>query len=148
MGRKSPTFEANSTDTGRSGGSFPREAETVDDLEAHESPFLRLFSPRSKAAIVDALLSAGGEPKTVSELSEMNEHVTSSSFNRHRDDLEAYGLLEQDGKRGNARVYSINTSHPLAQSLKMVENVILYGKTPMVLDEEYVGEPDENVDSE
>lgn len=132
--------------TDGSGGEYPAEddvVESLEELENHQSPFLRLFSPRAKAAIVDALLEAGGEPKTVSELTEMNEHVTTSSFNRHRDDLEEYGLMVRCGKRGNAQTYAIDTDHPLAQALKMVENVILTGQTPVVLDEEYIGAPGE-----
>lgn len=95
---------------------------------------------------MDALLEERGEPRTVSELAEINEHVTSSSFNRHRDDLEDYGLLKTCGKRGNAQTYAIDVEHPLSQALLMVENMILYGKTPVVIDEQYIDEPGEDYD--
>lgn len=127
-------------------GTYPTEDEVVRslaELEEHQSPFLGLFSPRAKAAIIDALLDAAGEPKTVSELTEMNEHVTTSSFHRHHDELETYGVIVRCGKRGNAQTYAINSEHPLVQTLKMIENVILTGQTPILLEEEYIGTPGE-----
>lgn len=135
--------------TDGAGGDYPTEDTVIDSLEeaqALDSPFLGLFTPRAKAAIVDALLEERGEPRTVSELAEINEHVTSSSFNRHREDLEDYGLLKACGKRGNAQTYAIDVEHPLSQALLMVENVITFGKTPVVIDEQYIGEPGENYD--
>lgn len=117
--------------------------ETMEQVRAIESPFEKLLSPRSRVAILDVLVEEGGRALTVQEMVDRSDQITTSSFNRQKDDILEYGVIVEAGKRGNAQTYALNADHPVAQALKMVDNLLTWGKTPLLVDEEYLGQPGE-----
>lgn len=112
----------------------------VTSPEGMRSVFERVLTPRTRAAIIDVLVNARGEALSVSQMVDENTQVSTSSFERHKDDLLAYGLIVEAGKVGNAQTYALNTEHPGAQLLAMFDNVMLWGETPMMLDEQFINE--------
>lgn len=128
---------------------FPDEVtETVEEAKNSESRFEQVFSTPAKVAIVNVLLKTGGEPLTASEIVEASGEISTASFSRYRDELIEDGILETRGKRGNAQLYSLDVESPAAQALKMVETLLGFGKTPLYLDEQYIGEPGEEYEAE
>ena len=134
-----------------SGGDYPRPRDAVLDSsvgpddggividpQQHESPFKRLFGAPTKVAILDVLLSAPNRELTASEIVDQRDDLSRSSFDRQREDLLEFGVLVETGKTANARTYALNTDHPTTQVLQMLQNVILTGWTPMVLDEDRI----------
>ena len=118
------------------------ESEDTDGADAYRTVFEDLLTPRTRAAILDVLVEARGQPLSVTQMTRENPNVSSSSFDRHRDDLLAYGVMEKAGKVGNAMTYRLSRTHPAAQLLAMLDNIMLYGETPMLLDEYFVSGED------
>lgn len=128
---------------------FPDEvSETVEEAKHSKSRFEEVFSAPAKVAIVDVLLKTGAEPLTTSEIVEASGEISRASFSRYRDELIVDGVMAERGKRGNAQLYSLDVESPVAQALKMVDNLIGWGKTPMLVDEEYIGSPLDSSDDE
>ena len=105
--------------------------------------FAQLFTPKSRALILDVLVSERGDALTVSEIVDYSTGgLAKSSVHNHIDDLITLGVVEDAGKKGNAQTYQLNTSHPVAQLLAMLDNVLMWGRTPTLLDEAFVFEGD------
>lgn len=117
-------------------------AEGEGEEKEHRTVFEDLLTPRTRAAILDVLVAARGEALTVSQMTRENPSVSTSSFERHRGDLLDYGVMEKAGKVGNAMTYRLNTAHPAAQLLAMLDNILVYGETPLMLDDYFVSEAD------
>lgn len=112
----------------------------VTSPEEMMSVFEEILTPRTRAAILDVLVYARGEALTVSQMADENPRVSASSFDRHKDDLLDFGLMVEAGKIGNAMTYALNTDHPGAQVLAMLDNVMLWGETPMMLGKQFINE--------
>ena len=119
---------------------FPENDEPITDVEDMGSKFEKMLTPRTRAAIIDTLVEARGDALSVKQMTEQNPHISTSSFERHRDDLIAYGVMEEAGKVGNAMTYRLRTEHPAAQLLAMLDNILMYGETPQMLDDYFVSE--------
>lgn len=105
--------------------------------------FAQLFTPKSRALILDVLVSERGDALTVSEIVDYSTGgLGKSSVHNHIDDLITLGVVEDAGKKGNAQTYQLNTSHPVAQLLAMLDNVLMWGRTPTLLDEAFIFEGD------
>jgi hypothetical protein len=124
-------------------GLFPRRDETADPDSAADvaTAFERLFAPRTRAGVIDVLWSDPERAWTVAEIVDHSGNVSTSGFERHKDALLSTGVVQEAGKKGNAQTYRLNTRHPVAQLLVMLDTVIGYGRTPMLLEEQFVGEP-------
>ena len=118
--------------------------DTGDDNKDDEyrTEVFELMTPRSRGAIVDALLQMADEPRTAREIADAHSDVTVPSFNRHRDALRDFGVLLESEKRGNAQTYRLNTNHPTVQLLGMINQVYNHGTTPPLLDEKFYRESD------
>lgn len=105
-----------------------------------QSVFRRLFTPKSRAVIIDALLGYRGEPATVRQIvdHDLEGGLSTSSFNRQRDALLDLGVMVETGKQGNAMTYALNTEHPVVQLLVMMENVVEWGETPQLLEDQFL----------
>lgn len=106
-----------------------------------KTPFVELFTPRARALILDALIGAH-EPLTAAEICE-HAGIDRSTFSAHEEVLGVLGVLESPGKKGNARVYTLDTDHPAAQLLIMLDTVIRHGRAPLLLEEQFIGDPAE-----
>ena len=116
----------------------------IDDLadsDVETSAFRALFDPPARAAILDALLISHPDPLTASEICEVSG-ITKSPFYDQIDYLLVAGVVHEAGKRGNAQTYVLATGHPVAQLLAMAKEVQTRGQTPMLLEDQFVGEPD------
>ena len=110
-----------------------------------KSLFERLFTPKSRALILDALLGDRGDPMTVRMIVDRHESLSTSGFHRHKEALLDHGVMIEADKRGNAQQYALNINHPIVQLLAMFENIAMGGRTPPLLDEQFVfrGDKDE-----
>lgn len=113
-----------------------------DDID----PFRALFTPRSRGEVLHALLGVK-EPLTAAEFCDRH-NISRSTFGDHIDVLVAAGVVEEAGRRANAQTYRRNSAHPVTQLLIMAETAQSTGFTPLLLDEEFIGTPGENVDPE
>lgn len=119
---------------------FNRIVEYQAERESMKSPLEELLTPRNRMATIDALLTAT-EPQTAREIADM-ANIDVSTFNdSHRDFLLEAGVLKQPGKKGNARVYTLNDAHPAVQLIRMLDTVIRHGVTPDLLDDQFVDDP-------
>lgn len=124
----------------------PRDYSEPDDLITYyrsdgfveryggETVFRHLFTPKSRALILDALLAAEGEALSARQIAAWNDDLSVSGVNRHRDVLVDFGVMVENGKVGNAMSYRLDESHPISQLLSMLANVTVAGETPMNLD--------------
>lgn len=110
--------------------------------EEYRTEVFELMTPRTRGAIVDALLQAPDDTRTAQEIADAHSGVTVPSFNRHREVLEEFGILLEAGKRGNAQTYRLNTNHPAVQLLGMINQVYNHGTTPPLLDEKFYRDRD------
>lgn len=115
---------------------------TVEDAADAETPFTALLAPETRVRIIGALLEAGGEPLSVARLCEI-AGVSKASFARHKTALLTVGVMREADKVGNAQRYALDVDHPAAQVLAMLDNVLTWGQTPELLEEQFIGEPGE-----
>jgi len=105
-----------------------------------DSLLAMIFTPRARARILDALVGAHTEALSAAQICERAD-VGTSSFDRQKDALLDLGVLEEAGMVGNAQTYRLNRAHPVAQLLGMLDQVLRFGTTSMLLDERFVGTP-------
>ena len=122
-----------------------------DVLEQYNGPdrepgalFVQLFTPKSRALILNVLVSDRDEALTVSEIVAQEDELAKSNVHDHIDTLLDLGVVERPGKKGNAWTYRLNDDHPVAQLLAMIETVFMWGRTPQFLDEAFVFEGDQD----
>ena len=102
-----------------------------------EPIFAQAFTPKTRALILDVLVSERGGALSAQMIADHHDDLSVSGVNRHRDALRDLGLIEEAGKVGNAMTYALNTRHPAAQVLAMLDNIFMWGETPMILDEQF-----------
>lgn len=107
------------------------------------SAFTQLFAPKTRALILDVLVGERGGALTAREIADRRGDLSVTGVNRHRDALHDPGVLVETGKRGNAQTYALATEHPVAQVLVMLDDLLLWGETPVSLDERFVADSDE-----
>ena len=110
-----------------------------DDTEA-TSAFEALFAPRARVAILEVLLTVHPEKLPTEEIVERAPVGKSSIYSRI-DYLVESGVVVTGDAPGGTTVYGLNTNHPVAQLLMMLKTVQTHGSTPMLLDEQFIGEP-------
>lgn len=104
--------------------------------------FAQLFTPKSRALILNALVAQPDEGLTVSEIVGQADGLGKSSVHNHIDALVDLDIVVDAGMKGNARTYRLNTAHPIGQLLTMIENVFMWGRTPQNLDEAFLFDGD------
>lgn len=109
------------------------------ESDQHYTLFRDLFTPRARAIVLDVLLGTD-QPLSAAQICEEGE-ISTTTFNDHRGALLDLGVIRRAGKVSNATTYELDRGHPAAQLLKMLDNVLRFGSTPMVLDERFVGIP-------
>lgn len=102
------------------------------------SAFSQLFTPKTRALLLDVLVGERGNALTVREIVDRHPDLSVTGVNRHREALLDLGVLVRDGKRGNAQTYALATEHPVAQVLVMLDDLLQWGETPVRLDERFV----------
>ena len=112
-----------------------------EESDTEDSDLVQLLTPESRFRTLDALLSVAGDAMTERNVAEQ-AGISQSSANRHLKALITEDLVQQVEKVGNARRYRANTGHPLVQLLAMADNIIRFGRTPSILDEHWVGDPE------
>jgi hypothetical protein len=105
-----------------------------------KSVFRSLFVPKSRALILDALISARGDALSAQIIANHHDDLSVSGVNRHREALLDQGVVVEAGKVGNAMTYQLNEHHPVVQLLAMLDNIVMWGETPMLLNEEFIAE--------
>lgn len=144
--RQQPTDTENSTD-----GLTPadvralrptKQTEHDDNTSpaATKSDLAEILTPETRFLVLDSLIASGGDLMTVSQIGDA-AGVSQASVSRHVNTLEEYGVVEQGEKMGNARTYRANVDHPLVQLLVMADNVVRFGSTKHLLDDQFLGEP-------
>lgn len=108
-----------------------------------ESIFVQLFTPKTRALILDVLVSERGDPFTARRIVDHHDALSTTSFNRHKQALLDLGVMVKADKQGNAQRYALNTKHPIAQLLAMIDNIGMWGETPQLLGEQFLTESDE-----
>lgn len=145
MSRNSIRGRDDETDEGRMAPRDVREShqdvvEYLHEEESDETPFEALFAPRGRIKIFDGLLQAHPEPWTASEISEW-AGMDVSTFTAHRDFLLMTDVIEEAGEKAGAQTFRLNPQHPVAQLVSMIDTVFGHGKTPILLEEQFIGEP-------
>lgn len=107
------------------------------------SAFRRLFTPKTRALVLDVLVSERGDALTAQEIADHHEDLSVTGVNRHREALVALGVIVEDGKRGNAMTYALARHHPVAQVLAMLDDLLMWGETRPSLDEQFVTDADQ-----
>ena len=107
------------------------------------SAFSQLFTPKTRALILDVLVSERGTALSVQEIADQHEDLSVTGVNRHRDALLDFGVMVDAGKRGNATTYALATDHPVAQVLIMLDDLLQWGETPVSLDEAFTSDSDQ-----
>lgn len=118
----------------------PNSSDSEDD--DYRTSVFNLMTPRTRGAIVDALLQAGDTEMTAQQLADSHSGFTVNSFNNHRDTLLDFGVLVKTGHRGNATTYRLNTEHPAVALLGMINQVYTHGTSPQLLDEQFIRDDD------
>jgi len=136
---------------------YENGAVTRDDLGAceedlimtdqqHHTILSNLFTPRSRAIILDTWLRIGTEPVTISEVASRSDQLTRQTVNSHKDALcEEFKIITETGKKGNATVYRLNYRNPIVQCLEMLSQIGRFGRTRLLLEREFLV-PDPNGD--
>lgn len=101
-----------------------------------------LFTPKSRTLILDALMSARGDALSAQTIANHHDDLSVSGVNRHREALLDLGVIVETGKVGNAMMYQLNKNHPVVQLLAMIDNIVMWGETPMLLGEEFTSKKD------
>lgn len=109
-------------------------------LEAGASIVEQLVTPPARARILDVLLSSPDEAWTVRELADRHQNLSKSSVSREKDALVAAGVIVAAGKKGNAETYRLNRDHPVTQLLRMLSAVTAWGRTPNLLDAQWIAD--------
>lgn len=107
------------------------------------SVFRQLFTPKTRALVLDVLVSERGEALTAQEIADHHEDLSVTGVNRHRDALVDLGIIVEDGKRGNAQTYALAQTHPVAQVLAMLDDLLMWGETRPTLDEQFLTDADQ-----
>lgn len=71
-----------------------------------------------------------------------HEDLSTTGFARHKDALLDLGVMVEADKRGNAQQYALNTKHPIAQLLQTLNSVMMWSRTPQMLEEQFRFEGD------
>lgn len=99
------------------------------------------LTPGERARLVQALIEANGKELSAAKLIDVaGEGLSKSGFYRHADDLLEMGIMVEGEKVGNAQTYALNVDHPIAQALKMLDNIVAWGETPVLLGEQFIAE--------
>jgi hypothetical protein len=103
-----------------------------------KSVFRQLFTPKTRALVLDVLVSERGDALTAQEIADHHEDLSVTGVNRHRDALVDLGIIVEDGKRGNAMTYALAQEHPVAQVLAMLDDLLMWGETRPALNSQFV----------
>lgn len=132
-------------------GAFPEDRITTE--QRHHGLIADLFTPRSRAIVLDTWFNFGTEPVTISEVADLSDQLTRQTVHQHREALEEYSIIVEDGMKGNATAYRLNARHPVVQCLQMLKNLGRFGRTNLLLEREFLvpgpnGEPIDEISRE
>lgn len=117
-------------------GAFPE-----DDITTHErytGVLVSLFTPRSRALLIDSWVREGEKPITVTELAESSSDLTRQTVHSHIGPLVELGFIIEAGKKGNAQTYQLNIRNPLVQVVHMMSNLGRFGRTNFLLERDFL----------
>lgn len=114
------------------------------DDEAPEdiSAFQALFTPRNRGRILDVFISIS-EPQTATQICDQAD-IARSTFDHHVDVLITAGIVEEAAEIAGATTYRPNRSNPVTQLLTMAKEAQTRGKTPLLLEEQFIGDAAED----
>ncbi len=116
-----------------------REEDTITTIPQYHSIITNLFTPRSRAVVIDTWLREGTEPMTASEIAANSDKLTRQTVHEHLDALEkTYGIIVEDGKKGNATAYRLNYRNPFVQCIQMLAHLGRFGRTNLLLERDFL----------
>lgn len=96
---------------------------------SHTSAVIDIFTPESRAMVVDSFLNTNEQPTTMSGFCE-DHPVTKMHFSDHIDILaHKYHIVRDLGEIGDERLYQLNTENPLVQLCMMGNDIYQTGTT-------------------
>ena len=95
-----------------------------------------LLTPGSRVKVLEALLQTGEDPVTIRDL-EQASGVHYDTVREQLEALEGFNIVEQVGKKGNARAYQLQTDHAVPQASRELIDVLSGGQTSGHLDKRY-----------
>jgi len=122
------------------------EDDTITTEPRYHTIMTHLFTPRSRAIILDTWLRIGTEPVTTSEVAAWSNKLTPQTVESHKDALcEEFKIITETGKKGNDTEYRLNYRNPIVQCLEMLSQIGRFGRTRLLLEREFLV-PDPNGD--
>lgn len=118
-----------------------RPTQSAAASDSASSDLAEVLTPESRFRLLEALVFEGGDLMTVSQIVD-RAGVSQATASRHLPALETFGVVREGEKMGNARTFRAAMDHPLVQLLRMAGAVVQTGTTPMLLEQQFVGEVD------
>lgn len=115
-----------------------REDDEITTIKRDQNLITKLFTPRTRAVLLDEWMTFGSEPVTITEVSEMTDQVTRQAAYTHVDALVEYGIVSEAGNKGNATAYRLNIHNPIVQCLEMLSSIGRFGKTKLLLERDFL----------
>ena len=106
------------------GTGTPRDPEGDDVRQEHvgTDPFIALLTPGARLRILRALMLVRGEKLNVSHICK-SAGIHHDTWYQHRDDLLAYGVIEEAAPAGNSPMYRVDMDHPITKRLWEVRSL-------------------------
>lgn len=124
-----------------------RPDDDITTVPRNHDLIAELFTPRSRAILIDTWLDFGSEPVTITEVAERSDQLTRQTAHSHLDALEnEFGIVVEAGKKGNATAYRLNYRNPIVQCVQMLAHIGRFGRTNLLIEREFLapgpdGEP-------
>lgn len=87
-----------------------------------ENPLVEVLTPGAKVKILLALIRLGGEKLNPSGICERAE-ISYDTWYDHRDDLLAYGVIEEAGQAGNSPLYRVDMDDEIVRRVSEILDI-------------------------
>ena len=105
----------------------------------YRSVIIDLFTPESRAELINAFLSCGTQPITMAEICDQHPEVTEEVYRENIHILtEKYNIIRDLGEFECGKMYQLNKNNPLTQLMIMGDEIYQNGKSHSWLDSEFV----------